>query len=229
MEQAEAGIAALRENVDSLIVVPNERLKYASEQRITLKNAFELADDVLRQGVQSISDLILIPGLVNLDFADVTGIMNDAGYAHMGIGYATGKDKAEEAARMAITSPLLETSISGAKGVIVNITASPEIGLDEIDTASAMITEQADPDANIIWGAVFDDNMEDEMSVTVIATGFASGSEQSMRDPRSRARASRSDAFRATAPAKDAQKKPAADVADDDDSYYDIMSIFNRK
>ncbi len=232
MEQAEAGIAALRENVDSLIVVPNERLKYASEQRITLKNAFELADDVLRQGVQSISDLILIPGLVNLDFADVTAIMNDAGYAHMGIGYATGKDKAEEAARMAITSPLLETSINGAKGVIVNITASPEIGLDEIDTASAMITEQADPDANIIWGAVFDDNMEDEMSVTVIATGFASGTEQSMRDPRNRNRAARnSDSFRAaSAPtAKDAPQKPAADIADDDDSYYDIMSIFNRK
>ena len=123
MEQAEAGIAALRDHVDSLIVVPNERLKYASEQRITLKNAFDLADDVLRQGVQSISDLILIPGLVNLDFADVTAIMNNAGYAHMGIGYAQGKDKAEEAARMAITSPLLETSIDGAKGVIVNITA----------------------------------------------------------------------------------------------------------
>lgn len=229
MEQAEAGIAALRENVDSLIVVPNERLKYASEQRITLKNAFELADDVLRQGVQSISDLILIPGLVNLDFADVTAIMHDAGYAHMGIGYATGKDKAEEAARMAITSPLLETSIGGAKGVIVNITASPEIGLDEIDTASAMITEQADQDANIIWGAVLDENMEDEMSVTVIATGFASGSEAAMRDPRNRNRAaSRNDSFR-NAPAKEAPRKAPADVADDDDSYYDIMSIFNRK
>ena len=230
MEQAEAGIAALRENVDSLIVVPNERLKYASEQRITLKNAFELADDVLRQGVQSISDLILIPGLVNLDFADVTAIMHDAGYAHMGIGYSTGKDKAEEAARMAITSPLLETSISGAKGVIVNITASADIGLDEIDTASAMITEQADPDANIIWGAVLDENMEDEMSVTVIATGFGASNDNSMRDPRnSRNRtASRNDSFR-SAPAKEAPKKPAADVADDDDSYYDIMSIFNRK
>ncbi|MGN1112390.1 MAG: cell division protein FtsZ, partial [Acutalibacteraceae bacterium] len=231
MEQAEAGIAALRENVDSLIVVPNERLKYASEQRITLKNAFELADDVLRQGVQSISDLILIPGLVNLDFADVTAIMHDAGYAHMGIGYSTGKDKAEEAARMAITSPLLETSISGAKGVIVNITASADIGLDEIDTASAMITEQADPDANIIWGAVLDENMEDEMSVTVIATGFGGGNDSTMRDPRnSRNRAaSRNDASFKSAPAKEAPRKPAADVADDDDSYYDIMSIFNRK
>lgn len=235
MEQAEAGIAALRENVDSLIVVPNERLKYASEQRITLKNAFELADDVLRQGVQSISDLILIPGLVNLDFADVTAIMQNAGYAHMGIGYATGKDKADEAARMAITSPLLETSIGGAKGVIVNITASPDIGLDEIDTASAMITEQADPDANIIWGAVLDENMEDEMSVTVIATGFNAGNDSTVRDPRSRTRSTAREAFRsastASAPAKDAPKKPAVDVADDDDddSYFQIMSIFNRK
>lgn len=174
MEQAEQGIARLREHVDSLIVVPNERLKFASEQRITLKNAFDIADDVLRQGVQSISDLILIPGLVNLDFADVTSIMKDAGYAHMGIGFATGKEKAEEAARMAITSPLLETSIDGAKGVIVNITASADIGLDEISLASSMITDQADADANIIWGAVLDENMEDEMSVTVIATGFAS-------------------------------------------------------
>ncbi len=234
MEQAEAGIAALRENVDSLIVVPNERLKYASEQRITLKNAFELADDVLRQGVQSISDLILIPGLVNLDFADVTAIMQNAGYAHMGIGYATGKDKADEAARMAITSPLLETSIGGAKGVIVNITASPDIGLDEIDTASAMITEQADPDANIIWGAVLDENMEDEMSVTVIATGFNGGNEPTVRDPRSRTRSTAREAFRAassSAPAKEAPKKPAVDVVDDDDddSYFQIMSIFNRK
>lgn len=231
MEQAEAGIAALRENVDSLIVVPNERLKYASEQRITLKNAFELADDVLRQGVQSISDLILIPGLVNLDFADVTAIMQNAGYAHMGIGYATGKDKADEAARMAITSPLLETSIGGAKGVIVNITASPEIGLDEIDAASAMITEQADPDANIIWGAVLDENMEDEMSVTVIATGFVGSNDPAMRDPRGgRGRATRSESYRTSAAvSKEAPRKAAPDVADDDDSYYDIMSIFNRK
>lgn len=238
MEQAEAGIAALREHVDSLIVVPNERLKYASEQRITLKNAFDLADDVLRQGVQSISDLILIPGLVNLDFADVTAIMNNAGYAHMGIGYAQGKDKAEEAARMAITSPLLETSIDGAKGVIVNITASADIGLDEIDTASAMITDQADPEANIIWGAVLDENMEDEMSVTVIATGFASfdgGKKDNASTSRMSMTSSRTEMLRnqaaSVAAAKDvaARKTGNVDVADDDDTFYDIMSIFNRK
>lgn len=238
MEQAEAGVAALREHVDSLIVVPNERLKYASEQRITLKNAFDLADDVLRQGVQSISDLILIPGLVNLDFADVTSIMNNAGYAHMGIGYAQGKDKAEEAARMAITSPLLETSIDGAKGVIVNITASADIGLDEIDTASAMITDQADPEANIIWGAVLDENMEDEMSVTVIATGFASfdgGKKDNAHTSRMSMTSSRTEMLRnqaaSVAAAKDvaARKTGNVDVADDDDTFYDIMSIFNRK
>lgn len=235
MEQAEAGIAALREHVDSLIVVPNERLKYASEQRITLKNAFDLADDVLRQGVQSISDLILIPGLVNLDFADVTAIMNNAGYAHMGIGYAQGKDKAEESARMAITSPLLETSIDGAKGVIVNITASADIGLDEIDLASAMITDQADPDANIIWGAVLDENLEDEMSVTVIATGFASFDKKEDNRNNSRSSYSRTEMLKnqaaSVAAAKDvaARKNNNSDVSDDDDTFYDIMSIFNRR
>ncbi|HHZ05242.1 MAG TPA: cell division protein FtsZ [Clostridiales bacterium] len=234
MEQAEQGIARLRDHVDSLIVVPNERLKFASEQRITLKNAFDLADDVLRQGVQSISDLILIPGLVNLDFADVTAIMKEAGFAHMGIGYAQGKEKAEEAARMAISSPLLETSIDGAKGVIVNITASADIGLDEISVASTMITDQADQDANIIWGAVLDENMEDEMSVTVIATGFASSDQfntpaeekkkPSMNDMQRNKAASVSAAREVTA-----RKKAPAEVSDDDDTFYDIMSIFNRK
>ena len=173
MEQAENGISELREQVDSLVVIPNERLKLASQQRITLMNAFVVADDVLRQGVQSISDLILLPGLVNLDFADVTAIMKDAGYAHMGVGRASGKDKAEVAANMAISSPLLETAINGAKGVIINVTASPDIGLDEIETASSLIAQQADENANIIWGAAFDDTMDDEINVTVIATGFA--------------------------------------------------------
>lgn len=173
MEQAEMGISALRNHVDSLVVIPNERLKYVSEQKITLSNAFAVADDVLKQGVQSISDLILLPGVVNLDFADVTAIMNDAGYAHMGVGRGSGKEKAETAANMAISSPLLETEISGAKGVIINITSSPDIGLDEIENSSSIIAAQADADANIIWGATFDDSMEDEMLVTVIATGFA--------------------------------------------------------
>ena len=172
MEQAENGIANLKQHVDSLIVIPNERLKHISEERITLQNAFFAADDVLRQGVQSITDLIVIPGLVNLDFADVTSVMKDAGYALMGVGVASGKDKAKIAAQNAISSPLLGTSIQGAKGLIVNIKASPDMGLDEIQEASTMISEQADENAIIIWGAALDEEMEDAISVIVIATGF---------------------------------------------------------
>ncbi len=172
MEQAESGISKLKQHVDSLIVIPNERLKHISEERITLQNAFFAADDVLLQGVQSITDLIVIPGLVNLDFADVTSVMKDAGYALMGVGIASGKDKAKVAAQNAITSPLLGTSIQGAKGLIVNIKASPDIGLDEIQDASTMISEQADENAVIIWGAALDEQMEDTISVIVIATGF---------------------------------------------------------
>jgi len=172
MDQAEMGVTALREHVDALLVIPNERLKLISEEKITLQNAFSAADDVLKQGVQSISDLVNIPGVVNLDFADVTAIMKDAGYAHMGVGSASGKDKARAAAEKAISSPLLETSINGAKGVIVNITASPDIDLDDIDIASSMIHDAAHPDVNLIWGATFDETLQDEMRITVIATGF---------------------------------------------------------
>lgn len=234
MEQAENGISALREHVDSLVVIPNERLKLVSEQRITLVNAFSIADDVLRQGVQSISDLIKLPGLVNLDFADVTAIMKDAGYAHMGVGRASGKDKAEQAANMAISSPLLETAINGAKGVIVNITSSPDIGLDEIETASAMIASQAHEDANIIWGAAFDENMDDEMSVTVIATGFAThdGSDQPAREER-RSSSAQGAYSHSSAPAREsresASRAQSSPSLDDDDTFTDIMSIFNRK
>ncbi len=172
MIQAEEGIEKLGEIVDSLIVIPNERLKQVSDTRITLANAFEVADDVLRRGVASVVELINGLGIINLDFADVTAIMHDAGYAHMGVGSAKGKDKAEAAARAAISSPLLETSITGARGIIINVTASPDIGLEEIDAASTMITEEAHPDANVIWGASFDNTLEDEMRITVIATGF---------------------------------------------------------
>ena len=172
MMQAEEGIKKLIDSVDSLVIIPNERLKEVSDTRITLLNAFTEADDVLRHGVQSISDLINVPGIVNLDFADVSSVMLNAGYAHMGVGEASGKDKAELAAKAAISSPLLETSIAGARGIIINITASPDIGLEEVDIASSMVKEVAHPDANIIWGAALDENMEDEMHVTVIATGF---------------------------------------------------------
>lgn len=172
MAQAEAGIAELRKYVDSLVVIPNERLKQVSDRPITMMNAFETADDVLRHGVQSISELINIPGYINLDFADVTSVMKNAGYAHMGIGSATGKDKAELAAKAAVSSPLLETSIAGAKGILISITASPDIGIDEIDLASNMIASQAHEDANVIWGVSFDPSLDDQMDITIIATGF---------------------------------------------------------
>jgi len=172
MNVAEQGISDLMENVDSLIVIPNERLKLLSDERITMQNAFAAADNVLLQGVESISALINVTSFINLDFADVRTIMKDAGYAHMGVGSATGKNKAEEAATAAINSPLLETSIAGATGVIISITSSNDIGLDEVEQAATLVTASAHPDANIIWGCSFDDTMEDEMRVTVVATGF---------------------------------------------------------
>ncbi|MBQ8004727.1 MAG: cell division protein FtsZ [Clostridia bacterium] len=172
MEAAELGIANLSEFVDALVVIPNERLKQVSDTRITLFNAFEIADDVLRRGVQSISELINVPGFINLDFADVTSIMSNAGYAHMGVGAASGKDKAELAAKAAISSPLLETSIEGAKGILISITASPDVGLEDVDLASSMISSEANPDATVIWGVAFDEELEDEMKITIIATGF---------------------------------------------------------
>ena len=172
MAQAEAGINKLREFVDSLIVIPNERLKLLTDKKITFLNAFQEADDVLRKGVQSICELITVEGIINLDFADVSAVMSNAGLAHMGVGSAKGKDKAEQAAKMAMSSPLLETNISGARGIVVNITASPDIGLEEIDSAVAMITDEAQPDATIIFGAAFDASLEDEMRITLIATGF---------------------------------------------------------
>ena len=172
MTQAEQGIEDLRGKVDSLVIIPNERLKYATDQKITFANAFEIADDVLRQAVQSISDLIRDTGFINLDFADVTAIMKNAGMAHMGVGRAAGKGKAEEAARMAISSPLLETSIEGARGVLINITGSMDIGLEEVEQAASLVQAAVHPDALTIFGATFDETMDDEIRVTVIATGF---------------------------------------------------------
>ena len=172
MDQANIGIKELLEKVDSLLIIPNDRLKFATDQKITLANAFEIADDVLNQAVTSISDLIKNTGFINLDFADVTTIMKNAGFAHMGVGHAAGKGKAEEAARMAVASPLMETSINGARGVLINITGSEDMGLDDIESAASLVQEAAHPDANIIFGATFDPDMEDEIRVTVIATGF---------------------------------------------------------
>lgn len=172
MDQANIGISELFGKVDSLLIIPNDRLKFATDQKVTLANAFEIADDVLRQAVTSISDLIKNTGFINLDFADVTTIMKDAGFAHMGVGRAAGKGKAEDAAKSAVASPLMETSIDGARGVLINITGSDDMGLDDVETAANLVQASAHPDAHIIFGATFDEMMDDEIRVTVIATGF---------------------------------------------------------
>ena len=172
MDQAMTGIAELSQYVDSLVVIPNERLKQVTDTRITLQNAFEVADGVLARGTKSISDLISVSAFINLDFADVCSVMKNAGHAHMGVGTATGKDKAELAAKAAISSPLLESSITGAHGILISITASPDVGLEDVDVASSLISAEASIDANVIWGVNFDEELEDEMRVTIIATGF---------------------------------------------------------
>ena len=174
MRQAEAGIAELNDKLDSLIIIPNDRLKYVTDQKITFANAFGIADDVLKQAVTSISELVGFCKnvIINLDFADVSAVMKDAGRAHMGVGTANGREKAEQAATAAVSSPLLETSINGATGVLVNVTGSSEMTLDDVETAAGIVQEAANPDANIIFGATIDESFQDEMRVTVIATGF---------------------------------------------------------
>ncbi len=206
MRQAESGIAALAEKVDSLVIIPNDRLKYVTDQKITFANAFGIADDVLKQAVTSISELVGDAGnvVINLDFADVSAIMKDAGRAHMGVGVASGREKAEEAALAAVSSPLLETSINGATGVLVNVTGSSELTLDDVETAASIVQEAANPEANIIFGATWDEAFEDEMRVTVIATGFEQKAEV------------------AETTAADAKTARTNDDIDD------IFSIFNR-
>lgn len=174
-QHAERGIENLKASVDSLVTIPNDRLLQVVDKKTSMIEAFRLADDVLRQGVQGISDLIAVPGLVNLDFADVKTIMQNSGLAHMGIGKAAGDSRAEEAAKQAISSPLLETSIDGARRVLVNITGGSDFGIFELNTAAELIQKSADPDANIIVGAIIDDNLKDEIMITVIATGFEKG------------------------------------------------------
>ena len=174
-QQAEQGIETLRERLETLIVIENDRLLQVVEKQTTVVDAFRMADDVLRQGVQGITDLITVPGLVNLDFADVRTIMREAGSALMGIGVASGDNRAAEAARAAVSSPLLESSIEGATGILLNITGSPDIGLFEVNEAAEVVTSAADVNANVIFGAVIDETMGDEVRVTVIATGFGGG------------------------------------------------------
>ena len=239
LEQALAGIDELNKNVDSLVIIPNERLKYVSEQKITFKNAFEIADGVLRQAVANISELITVPGFINLDFADVTSVMKDAGYAHIGTGRAAGKDKAAEAARMAISSPLLETSIDMAHGVIVSVIGSDDIGLDEVETAATMVQQEAHPDAHIIFGAFIDDTMDDEIRVVVIATGFDNIPNSAKMDmdgaglQRKAAPAQTGSGLFSNASAE-AEQKPAAkpqssnDVGSDDAAFDVLMRIFDK-
>ncbi len=214
MRQAEAGIAELAKKVDSLVIIPNDRLKYVTDQKITFANAFGIADDVLKQAVTSISELVGFSDrvIINLDFADVSAVMKDAGRAHMGVGTASGREKAEQAAVAAINSPLLETSINGATGVLVNVTGSSELTLDDVETAAGIVQENANPDANIIFGATYSDEFEDEMRVTVIATGFEQ--KRDTTEPETQKQA---------APAIDMGVKPN-DVSDIDE----IFSIFKR-
>ena len=206
MRQAEAGIAELHDKVDSLIVIPNDRLKYVTDQKITFANAFGIADDVLKMAVTSIAELVGYSDrvIINLDFADVSAVMKDAGRAHMGVGIASGREKAEQAAMAAISSPLLETAITGATGVLVNVTGSAELTLDDVETAAGIVQENANPEANIIFGATSSDEFEDEMRVTVIATGF----EQKPSAPK-------------------AEAAPTAKVAEKNDMD-DIFNLFRR-
>ena len=236
MDQAEAGIAELAQYVDSLVVIPNERLKEVSNQKISIGSAFGIADDVLRRGVKSISELITLPAFINLDFADVTSVMANAGYAHMGVGSATGKDKAEEAAREAISSPLLETSIKGAKGVLISISVSQDVSLEDVDLASTLISREADPDANVIWGVAFDPELEDEMKITIIATGFEKKPEDANRDVKPVSRNENAPLPRPEPPKKKvtmpprveakpvAQPEPAPADDDDDDDVFAMWS-----
>ena len=182
MKQAEEGVNDLREKVDTLIVIPNDRLLQIVERRTSMMEAFRIADDVLRQGVQSISDLVAIPGFINLDFADVRAVMANTGSALMGVGVASGETRAADAARAAISSPLLETSIVGAKGLLLNITGGEDLTLFEVNEAAEIVTEAADEEANIIFGAALDESMEDEVRVTVIATAFDDKPKKKRRD-----------------------------------------------
>ena len=227
MRDAQGGITQLREKVDSLVIIPNERLKFATDQKITFANAFEIADDVLRQAVQSISDLIRDTGFINLDFADVTAVMKDAGFAHMGVGHAAGKGKAEEAAKMAISSPLLDTSINGAKGVLINITGSMDIGLEEVEQAATLVQEAVHPDALTIFGATFDETLDDEIRVTVIATGFDEG-QGKFQSPAAQPEAAPA-AKPTLQPLNEAEGEKGPDDEELDRSFDEILKIFNNK
>ena len=244
MDQANEGIRDLLGKVDSLLIIPNDRLKFATDQKVTLANAFEIADDVLKQAVTSISDLIKNTGFINLDFADVTCIMKNAGFAHMGVGHAAGKGKAEDAARMAVASPLMETSINGARGVLINITGSEDMGLEDVEAAANLVQESAHPEANIIFGATFDDSLQDEIRVTVIATGFEEHASAAVSAPAEKAAvkpvtpkpqglftgaAEKAAAASAVPPPIMGESAPAAAEPAGEDPFDSIFKIFNTK
>lgn len=216
MVQAERGIVELMKNVDSLVVIPNERLISTSDKPLTMKESFAMADNILKTGVKSIAELITVDGFINLDFADVETTMKNAGYAHMAIGHGSGKDKAAEAANAVITSPLLETSISGATRLLVNIVMSEDALSTDIDTATKLITEAADPDVELIFGASFDDQMEDEINLTVIASGFKDFGTGNVV---------KADSSSAEAPEAEAAPAPSSAI----DDYSALLGIFNDR
>ncbi|MDR2606095.1 MAG: cell division protein FtsZ [Oscillospiraceae bacterium] len=228
-DQAERGIEELLSKVDSLLIIPNDRLKMTTETKITMLNAFAIADAVLMQAVVSVTNLITSTGFINLDFADLSSILKSGGYAHMGVGKASGKNKAEEAAKAAVASPLMETSIDGAKGVIVSITGSIDMSLEEVETAASMVEGAAHADANIIFGAAFDDKLDDEICVIVIAANFES---TSISDQFDIGLKSGRQGMYSTPPGGDAAVKPEAEEKeeiDDEDPFAKILEIFNSK
>ena len=241
MTQAMNGIEDLLGKVDSLLVIPNDRLKYATDQKVTFANAFEIADEVLNEAVTSISGLIKNTGFINLDFADVCTIMRGAGFAHMGVGHAVGKGKAEDAAQMAISSPLMETSINGARGVLINITGSEDMGLEDVEVAANLVQAAAHPEANIIFGASFDNAMEDEIRVVVIATGFDENTPTAKAVSTTVATApaavedTKENLFSTAAEMTAEEAKPSAPAAsapaqpEEEDPFDSIFKIFNSK
>ena len=212
--QADLGIEALQSRVDTLLLIPNDKLLSVISEQTGLQEAFRFADDVLRQGVQGISDIITIPGLVNVDFADVRAVMADAGSALMGIGIGSGKTRAREAANAAISSPLLESSIEGARGVVLNITGGSDLTLHEVNTAAETIYEVVDPNANIIFGAVIDDRLQGEMRITVLATGFTKGESQAPPPPPARSTAKPISPPTPSSPTVEHKEKPGLDIPD---------------
>ena len=222
MEQAEKGIVELKQHVDSLLVIPNDRLSLLPDANITLANAFKSADEILRQATTCISKIVTDTGLINLDFADLAAVMQDAGEAHMGVGKGTGKDKAKQAVEMAISSPLLETSIDGAKALIVNFVASPDIGLNETALANSMIKEAAHKDAKIFWGVTFDESMKDEVEITVIATQFDKSDVQLNMGNNESNDFSEEKSF-----SNGKEKKKSDDLNDDDDFFVHLTSKLN--